>query len=347
MRNGKSDLSGIFGLCFGYFFFYTFYGLFIKWLLDKRDGFPAMPGMEVLFHTTLGGTAICVAVVLLFWWPGRLKSTMPRIWGGRLPGEYAWLIPSGICTGFVIPTTTLMYTYGYSVMVAMVLMRASLVVASRVVDAILIRQGFLTKKVFWQEDAAVLLAVGAISVVLFGAGPDDFQFFGSPAAMITMVCYIFPYSLRIYILNRFKISVDHRAIFGIEQIFASLTIVIGTIAAVLFVRAGVQAPQVVDYVRGLQHPDPAGIMIGVPYGIGAFFSVFLFLYKGGTATFNTTMNRLTSLVAGTAATLGFFYLFQGKPVASHEWTALAIVVTAIGFLGWAGRRRQQEAALAR
>ncbi len=341
-----ADRTGGYGrlllLCAGYFVGYALFGLALKWLLDTRAGFPGMPGMETLFNTTVGGMSICLLVVLVFWWPGRLKSTLPPIFGGRLPGEYAWLIPSGICTGFVIPTTTLMYTYGYSVMVAMVLMRASLIIVSRVVDAILIRQGHLDKEVYWQENAAVVAAVAAVSFVVFGAGPKDFRFFESPAAMITMALYIVPYALRIYILNRFKVKIDHRAIFGIEQIFAALTVLLVLFAGILAFQAGWQPPQMAGVAHAFFHPSATAILIGVPYGIIAFFSVFIFLYRGGTATFNTTVNRLTSLLAGTVATLLFHYLFQGKAVRDYQWGALLVVFAAIGFLAWAGRRRAAE-----
>lgn len=341
MKGAKDGLAKVWLLCLGYFFSYIAFGVFIKWLLDKRDGFPGMSGMEALFNTTVGGMGICLAVVLLFWWPGRLKSsTRSRTIWGLFPGEYAWLIPSGICTGFVIPTTTLMYTYGFSVMVAMVLMRSALIVISRLVDEILIRQGHLDKEVFWQENAAVVFALIALSIIIFAAGKEDFHFFRSTAAMVTMAFYIIPYGIRIYILSRFKTKVDHKAIFGIEQIFSAVTVIIVSAVFISAFKAGWEQIQVVEFARGFEDPSLIAILIGAPYGIGAFFSVFLFLYKGGTATFNITINRLTSLFAGTIATLIFYFVFDGKAVKAHQWLALAVVFVAIAFLTWAGKRRE-------
>lgn len=342
MENRKSGFGGLFALCCGYFASYVLFGVFLKWLLDRREGFPAMSGMEVLFNTSVGGMGVALAVVLIFWWPGRLKSTLPTIWGGRLPGEYKWLIPSGICTGFVIPTTTLMYTYGYSVMVAMVLMRSALMVASRIVDAILIRQGHLDKEVYWQENVAVLAAIGALGIVIFGAGKEDFQFFQSPAAMVTMGIYIIPYSIRIYILSRFKLKADHKALFGIEQLFAAFTVITAVTIFLLLFHAGWKPQQLVDFTAGFYNPTLIAIIIGMPFGIGAFFSVFLYLYKGGTATFNITLNRLTSLIGGTTATLIFHYAFGGKAIKAQNWAALGVIFIAIGFLTWAGKRRSAE-----
>jgi hypothetical protein len=342
MSKRAGGYAGVLLLCGGYFVCYIFFGVFLKYLLSTAEGFPGMPGMEILFNTSVGGMGVALAVVLVFWWPGRLQSTMPRILGGRLPGEYAWLIPSGICTGFVIPTTTLMYTYGYSVMVAMVLMRSALIVASRFVDALLIRQGHLDKEVYWQENAAVVAALGALSIVVFGAGSEDFQFFKSPTAMITMGFYIIPYSIRIYILSRFKLKADHKALFGIEQLFAAITVALVVGTCLTFYYFGWKPPQMQEFVQGVTNPSPLAILIGVPFGIGAFFSVFLYLYKGGTATFNITVNRCTSLVAGTVATLIFHFAFGGKAVKSQDWIALSVVFMAIAFLTWAGKRRLQE-----
>ncbi|MDP8225599.1 MAG: hypothetical protein P9L99_19725 [Candidatus Lernaella stagnicola] len=340
MQNSRFNWKSLVGLCLGYFAAYVVYGTFVRWLRITQE----MPGMEVTFNTTVGGTLICMVVVLVFWWPGRLVLREPRVWGGRIPGEYAWLVPSGICTGFVIVTTTLMYTYGFSVMVAMVLMRSALIVSSRAVDAILIRQGHVTKPVYWQENAAVVAAVAAMSVVIFVADKDDFKFFESSAAMITMLFYIIPYSLRIYILNRFKTQADHKAIFGIEQIAASSTIFLVMGAVVIAYLAGWNPTPVAEFAAGVFSPTPVAILIGMVFGIGAFFSVFLFLFKDGSATFNVTLNRLTSLTAGTVATLCFWLLFDGQPVKSYQWAALGVVLLAIGLLAWAGKRRKREAA---
>jgi hypothetical protein len=342
MQDNRFNWTGLIGTCLGYFAAYVVYGTFVRWLRVTQE----MPGLEVTFNTTLGGMLICLAVVIVFWWPGRLKGTQPRIFGDRLPGEYGWLVPSGICTGFVIVTTTLMYTYGFSVMVAMVLMRSALIVTSRAVDAILMRQGLLERPVYWQENAAVGAAVLAMCLVIFVADTGDFTFLDSPAAMITMALYIVPYSIRIYILSRFKTKVDHKAIFGIEQIAASSTIFLVAGAVVLGYLAGWQPAPVTEFVGGVFSPTPLAILIGMVFGIGAFFSVFLFLFKDGSATFNVTLNRLTSLTAGTVATLCFWLLFDGKPVKGLDWLAMAVVLVAIGFLTWAGRRRQTEAAAA-
>ena len=52
------------------------------------------------------------------------------------------------------------------------------------------------------------------------------------------------------------------------------------------------------------------MLSGIPYGAVAFFSVFIFMFQGRTATFAGLVNRLTSLIAGTTATLLLRRLLQ-------------------------------------
>ena len=83
---------------------------------------------------------------------------------------------------------------------------------------------------------------------------------------------------------------------------------------------------------------------GIPYGIGAFFSVFLFMFKGRTATFAGLVNRLTSLIAGTLATLLVFFLMKQKPPKPEDWLALVIIFIALWFLGKSEKKRAGELA---
>src|SRR5690606_22397809 len=114
-----------------------------------------------LVYSLLGGSIINLAIIFgLGWW--RLESNgTTTVLGREIPGEYKYIIPSGICTAVVVPTTTLMYSLPISVMVAMTIMRGSVIVISRAVDAIQIRQGILHKEVYWQENAGVVFALGA------------------------------------------------------------------------------------------------------------------------------------------------------------------------------------------
>jgi hypothetical protein len=375
MSNDKSgSTSRLIQLCFGYFAFYTVTGVLVKYFTQLRE--PKMSDMAFLFNNTVGGSIFAVGVVLLFGWI-RLKSNQLVRWGPfQVPSEVAYIIPSGICTAVVIPTTTLMYTLPISVLVAMVIMRGSIIVISRLVDEVQIRQGILKKQVFREENLAVVFALMAVAtnVLLLplvdflaardipadqwlglkaGAGRGSFDFLHSVPAMTILSSYIVAYSIRLYIMNFYKntratgVAQDNKGFFAIEQLAASGTMLL--IGALLFFGPGAfgwSDFRVVAFGEAIRHPDLAAVLSGVPYGILAFFSVFIFMFKGRTATFAGLVNRLTSLVAGTAATLLLFFFFHTRFPTAQDWISLLFILVAVYFLSRAEKLRMAEMATA-
>jgi hypothetical protein len=284
------------------------------------------------------------------WW--RLQSNQPmKFLGLTLPGELKYIVPSGICTAVVIPTTTLMFSIeGISVMVAMVIMRGSVIVIRRSVDAIQLSQGILKKKVFWQEDAAVGFALAAVCVVALFAGEEGKpSFIQSTAAMTILGCYVTAYFIRIYIMNFYKntrapgVKQDNKGFFALEQISASVALALtaGTVLAV-----STDSPQVASFQAAVTAPHPlwvyAAVLGGGSFGAVAFFSVFIFMFQGRTATFAGLVNRLTSLIAGTAATLITWQVFSARPPKVEDWLSLGLILIAVGFLTIAERRRSAD-----
>lgn len=341
-------------LCSGYFFFYVITGVVVKYFQgDASLGFPGLNDFEYLAYSTLGANATCLAVVLGKRWY-RLRSTdRVEILGRSISREYFYIIPSGICTAVVIPATTLMYSLPISVMVAMVMMRGAVIVISRIVDAIQIRQGILEKKVHWEENAAVVFALLAVSVHLFGdSGPVGFDFLDSPLAVGILSSYIVAYFIRIYIMNYYKntrpkgTASKNEMFFGVEQIAASVTMIS---AAVFFASAPKilhwNSPQLLKFREAIFDPHPSwwfAALASTSFGMVAFFSVFIFMFHGRTATFAGLVNRLTSLIAGTAATLLVFVFFGGKLPTSADWMSLGFILVAVAFLSVAERRRVKE-----
>ncbi|MFH0777125.1 MAG: hypothetical protein V2A71_00705 [Candidatus Eisenbacteria bacterium] len=340
-------------LCVSYFIFYVITGLTVKYFTGKADlGFPGMGQIEYLVYSTLGGTSLCVTVVLVLRW-FKSKSTQLVRWGSlTFPREFLYIIPSGVCTAVVIPTTTLMYSLPISVMVAMVIMRASVIVISRVVDEVQIRQGILHKTVYKEENIGVVFALLAASVQIFWVEKGSFDFAHSTAAMSILGSYIVAYSIRIYIMNYYKntrgkgVKLDNKWFFSIEQIAACITLVV--VSALLFYSPrwfGWNVTQLELYRAAIVSPQPMwawGVLAGTAFGMVAFFSVFIFMFKGRTATFAGLVNRLTSLVAGTTATLVFWLVFGGRFPRTADWVSLALILVAVGFLTIAERKRVAE-----
>ncbi|HLD45171.1 MAG TPA: hypothetical protein VJC18_07020, partial [bacterium] len=75
--------------------------------------------------------------------------------------------------------------------------------------------------------------------------------------------------------------------------------------------------------------------------------VFIFMYKGRTATFAGLVNRLTSLIAGTVATLFVWLLMGGKFPKPQDWVSLALMFVAIFFLSLSELKRTKELAATR
>lgn len=84
------------------------------------------------------------------------------------------------------------------------------------------------------------------------------------------------------------------------------------------------------------------MIAGLAFGIVAFFSVFIFMYKGRTATFAGLVNRLTSLLAGTTSTLLFAVFFGGKYPSLVDWFSFVMIIIAIYFMSKSEQKRTKE-----
>ena len=343
-------------LCLAYYFFYVIFGVATKCFTGHYAVVtPVMTDMEFLVWSTLGGSLICLIVVLVAgWWRTRNKpSRFVQLGPLCLPAEFLYIIPSGIMTAVVIPTTTLMYMLLKSVMVAMIIMRASVIVISRLIDEAQIRQGILRKTVYWEENVAMIFAVAAAATQIFLAKSEDFDFLHNTAAMAVLCAYIGAYSIRIYIMNYYKNTrpkgapLDNKWFFSIEQISASAAMAL--IALGVFASSS-QARPILEFHAAVTQIHPKwfpAVGAGSVYGMVAFFSVFIFMFKGRTATFAGLVNRLTSLVAGTTATLLSYFIFGAKFPSPADWGSLALIFVAVGFLSLAEKKRVRELAQAK
>jgi hypothetical protein len=353
-KTSEGSTTRLVELCVGYFVFYVITGVFVKYFQGSRVlGFPGLNDFEYLVYSTFGANVTCLSVVLAKRWFRLQSVSFVTVFGRSIPREYLYILPSGVCTAVVIPATTLMYSLPISVMVAMVMMRGSVIVISRLVDAIQIRQGLLKKKVHREENIAVVFALLAVGVHLFvGSESGGFDFLDSTAAVVILGSYIVAYFIRIYIMNYYKNTrpvgapSQNEMFFGIEQMAASATMI--TVVVFLFGAPhwfGWTAPQLLKFHAAIEQPHPdwwKAALSSISFGLVAFFSVFIFMFHGRTATFAGLVNRLTSLIAGTTATLLIFVLFGGKLPTRADWMSLAFILVAVVFLTIAERRRTAE-----
>jgi len=257
-----------------------------------------------------------------------------------------------------------MFTLPITVMTAMTIMRGSVIVMGRAVDEIQIRQGILKKKVPLAANIAVLLALCAIFVHLYvgwldgqsalnaagrtGSSDGAFDFVRNPAALTICLSYIFAYGVRIYLMNYFKntrgksVKLDNKGFFAVEQFTVAVALSLVTLILLVLpwnnhqislVRSAVTMP--LPYRSG-------AVLAGMTVGLSVFFSVGLFMFKGRTATFSVLVNRLTSLIGGTTATLIFWLCFSGRAVKTADWIALLFVCGAIALLTIAEQQNANE-----
>ncbi len=308
-----------------------------------------MNDAEYLVYSTISSSILCVGVILFLGWQKRMR---PFDWKLTMP-----ILLSGVCTAFIIPSTTLLYAQPISVMIAMVLMRAGVLIVSRLVDQILLWQKLSTRRVQWEENAAVLCALLALSlqsgiaVFLDASADKHFAFLDSPFVMGLLFFYLLSYFLRIYIMNYFKsvdpagAKIDNRAYFGIEQLAASFTMILVTLGFLLVFRFSPEDsnPFFAKFSHALVSPHsywfPAGLS-GLFYGMVAFFSVFIFMIRGRTATFAGLANRLTSLIAGTTATLFSCVLFSTPWPSWIDWASFGFILFAVFLLARAEKKQK-------
>jgi hypothetical protein len=359
-KTSEGSTGRLLQLCFGYFFFYVVTGVVVRYFQFYPGG-PQLNNIEYLVYSTTGGASLALIVVLILRWY-KFETIRPtKLLGIVFPSEFYYIAPAGFCTAIIIATTTLMYSIkGVSVMVAMVLMRASVIIIGRIVDAIQIHQGILKKKVYLEENMGILFALLAVSVKmfwsLFTVNTKDFDFLVHPAAMAILCTYIAAYAIRIYIMNYFKntrpkgVKLNNKSYFAIEQIFSCIVLVIA--AVVIFywpTNLGGGIDQIQEFHNAIANASSWwlwAIIGGTAFGIVAFFSVFIFMFKGRTATFAGLVNRLTSLLAGTTATLISWVFLKGGFPEIQDWLSLVFIIVAIGFISVGERRRIRELVVA-
>lgn len=301
--------------------------------------------ISYMVYNGIGSMAVGLLIVFCFGWLKRFKSSgHVTVCGFSFPREFLYLLPSGMCTAVIIPGTTLMYSYkGIDVLAAVVFMRGAVIVIGWVVDFLQKRFKISKKIVFWQEHIAVLFAIGA--VILMNAFKDSKgdNLLTSAGATTTFVLYVVAYLIRIFIMNYWRNTRegpagDNRSYFAVEQIFTVVTLLI---AFPLILWLGAGDPRVEEMRRAVNDINWTAVASGIPFGLAAFASVFLLMFKGRNATFSSLANRTTSLMAGLVGNIilwRYFELEKDKP-GTPECLGLGLVLVAIVFLALAEYRR--------
>ncbi len=340
---------GIAALCFGYFAAYVPYSTMTKMI--TKGLFAGMNGVglsgfalqPVALFANL--CAMLAFITSMRWWK---HATRSKILGISFPRPRWFTFISGICTGGVIVTTTLAYTFnGISIVFAMLLMRGGVLVMAPLVDTVARRR---KRKIYWPSWVAALLSLGALVVA----------FAGKAGTAMTMLCaidiclYLFCYFFRLlFMSNRAKSEdqAERKGYFVEEQLTAGPSILLGIIITGII--GSTMSSQSIPGIiwSGIVDVPFSGylwhvFLIGVfSYGTGLFGSL-IFLDRREN-TFTVPANRIASIIAGVMATYFLAITYGQRFPSIEQLIGVGLVIAAIVFLAYRSVVEKRNAKAAR
>jgi hypothetical protein len=299
-----------------YFAFYAPYSALIKLVTAGRvSGVPAgIEGLELL-PATITGTILATIVffTLAGWWQ-YAHAPSPA------------LIVSGIGTGIIIATTTIAYTFeGISILFALLLMRAGVLILAPFVDLAMHRS------VRWFCWAALALSVTALVI----AASDVESYLLTQAALLNLGAYLLGYILRLPVMTSLAKVEDVRITrrYLVTEMIVAMTALSAFPFAAALLFGGNAAAAVSRGVTSLwQTPAlmPA-LLIGVLYAGLYVFGTLIYLDRREN-TFCLPLNRGASLLAGVAAAYALSVIYGLAPPAGAQLIAVLPIVAALALL---------------
>ena len=327
-RQRKSFELGIWGYAFGYFACYIPFAALTKAIskgwLEKLDG-NGIQGLQIVpLSTAVSFLGMILFLTVMGWWKYAGKKTVAGI---SIPFPSIWTFLSGICTGGIIVTTVLAYTFSSSIVFMMLLMRGGLLIMSPIIDVI------TGRRVRWFSGAALVLSFGALVAAFVGKSSFSLQ----TIAVVDVILYLSCYFIRLQFMSRLAKSDDlsqRTRYFVEEQISATPTLLV-ILAVLAVINHGEQMMQLrAGFVHMFDTPVfwETVLLGALSQGTGIFGSL-IFLDKRETA-YCVPVNRSSSIIAGILAMVALWQIFPGKASAptAHNLVGAAFIIGAIFFL---------------
>ena len=291
----------------GYFAFYAPYSALIKIVTEGRlSDVPAgLSGLELL-PVVLTGTigSMLLFLTLAGWWRYMQKPSPA-------------LLASGIGTAIIIATTTVAYTFqGISILFALLLMRAGVLILAPLVDLA------LRRNVRWFCWLALGLSVIAVIVALF----DITNYVFPLAAILNLAAYFAGYAIRLPTMTGCA-KVDDRP--TTRRYFVTEVIVAMAALAVIAIGLTVVDAGAVPLWRTAALMPV--LMIGVLYAGLYIYGTLVYLDRREN-TFCVPLNRGASLLAGVVAAYGISAAFHVAPPPTMHLVAAGIIIGALVML---------------
>jgi hypothetical protein len=317
---------GIWAQALGYFAFYVPYAALVR--VTSTGASPAIDGVAFRLGMVLtAGLATSVVMALtitgLGWWQYPRRRVLL---GACVPWPTRRTLLTGLATVAIIYATTLMYTFsGVSILLAMLLMRAGVLMLAPVVDSLFKRR---VRWFSWAAFGLSLLALAAVAAEL-----PTYRLTWALAATVSV--YIAAYAIRLHGMNSLAKSQDRDATcryFVEEQLVAMVTLI-----AVPVVMASVASSGMSEGIRrgfnslASAHALWPALLIGVLYGSLYWFGTSIYLDRREN-TFCISLNRCASVLAAVVASYGLTFLAGHAGPNAGELTGAALILTAMAVL---------------
>lgn len=294
VRTKRQHTLGIWALALGYFAFYTPYsGLSKAVTAGLLDGGRPIPGPELLpaaaFSTAI--TVLLFIAVMRWWKHGRKRQVFGR--SVIFPRRQTFI--SGVGYATIILTTTVAYSFsGISIVFALVLMRAGVLIMSPLIDRVFHR------RVRWFSWIGLALSLAALAISF----TSIHQYQLALAALLNLAAYLAGYGLRIPCMTQIAKNGEKETActYFVEEQVVAMTLLIAVPAAVALLGGGEIASQLrTGYAQFFSNSvGLPGLVIGFFYaGLGICLS-FLYLDRREN-TFCMPLFACSSLLAGIVA----------------------------------------------
>jgi protein-tyrosine-phosphatase len=307
----------IWGLALGYFFFYIPYAAFIKLITSdaKVTGFEMLPAANLATAVTM-----LAIITALGWWKYASRKT---IFGLSVPFPRNGAIIAGLGMSVIISTTTLAYTFdGISILLALLMLRGSVLILAPIVDAI------AGRRVRWFSWTALALSFLALAIAL----GDVSDYTMTALAVANLIAYAAGYLARLPRMNEMAKSGDREETlryFVEEQMTA--------IAALVFAPASLALIGQGEMMMELRHgftvffqtgPLAMALMAGVFYACLCVFGTLIYLDRREN-TFCIPLNRCSSLLSGLVASWLLAAMFGYAPPGVYQLAGASVIIAAL------------------
>jgi hypothetical protein len=318
----REHTLGIWALTLGYFLFYIPYSGLAKAVTSGLlTGGRRIPGAELLPSTGIS----CAITVLLFitvmgWWKYGRKR---RVFGLNVLFPRLQTFISGLSFAAIIITTTLAYSFsGVSIVFALVLMRAGVLIMSPLIDRVFHR------RVRWFSWAGLVLSL--VALLLSFSSIHEYQL--SLAALLNLAAYLTGYALRLPCMTQIAKTGEKETAYRYfveEQAVAMPAVVLAPAVLALIGRG-----EIVNQLRyGFAHLLDSsialsGFSIGIFYaGLGICLS-FIYLDRREN-TFCMPLFSCSSLLSGIVASYLLLWWLHGPAPSGVQIGAAFLIIAAL------------------